>query len=88
MHKREERYILEDQMKQQLILYKGPAKHAKKAMEDLKFLDKTIEQACNNNVIVRLLKHNFNQLEPYSVVEYEYNEDAQDILDSLQGGAP
>ena len=29
-------------------------------------------------------KQKFNQLEEYSVVEYEYNEDAQDILDNLE----
>ena len=71
-------------MNEYITLYKGSAKDAGWSMASLKYIDKTIQEASNNKVIVGIVKAKFNHLEPYSVIEYEYNDDAQDILDNLE----
>lgn len=67
-----------------ITIYKGPAKDCKKALENLSTFNKTIQEASNNNVITKLLKSKFNHREDYAVVEYEYDETAQQILNSLE----
>ena len=74
-------------MNEYITLFKGPAKDAGWAMDSLKYIDKTIQEASNNKAIVGLVKAKFNYLELYSVIEYEVDDSAQDILDSLEDKA-